>query len=306
MQPILTIPPTIPPHDRAPLQSVAAEVVASWPEGTFIENLAILDDGSIVVSVLSEARLDRIARGERQTLVQFDAPATGLVVIEGALYAAVGELGQGPIQIVRVEPSSARAEAVVTVSGAVFLNGLTRLQNRILVSTDSHQGRIYLIDLDGATSQIWCEDLRLTPSPEADFLPGANGIKRFGDYLYVSSNSRALLFRIPIRDSVAGALELVAQRLRVDDFAFDVQGNLYLTTHIGHTLDRLTLTGERTSIAGVQEGMAGSTACAFGRLPADRHRLYVTTTGGIYGPPDGRLEAAKLVRLDVGVEGAPL
>jgi hypothetical protein len=33
------------PHDPVPLHSVATEVVAQWPPGTFLENLALDSDG---------------------------------------------------------------------------------------------------------------------------------------------------------------------------------------------------------------------------------------------------------------------
>ena len=38
----------------------------------------------------------------------------------------------------------------------------------------------------------------------------------------------------------AGAAEVLAERQRVDDPAFDAAGALCLTTYIGHFLDRLT------------------------------------------------------------------
>lgn len=306
MDAVLNLPPTIPPHDAALEAFVPHRIVTTWPEGTFVENIAVLHDGSIAVSVLSEARLDLVSPdGQRQLLAQFAEPPTGLVVIADTLYCAVGEIGRGTSQIWSVSLPDGVAHPVLTVDGALFLNGLTRLAGHTLLAADSHLGAIFTIDLDRSTSAIWFKDDRLTPSPDADFLPGANGIKRFGDHVYVSSNSRALLFRLPVgATGSAGALETIAERLRVDDFAFDVAGNLYLTTHIGNTLDRLTPFGERVSLAGVDQGMAGSTACAFGAAEADRGSLYVTTTGGIFGPPSGILQPAKLVRLEVGVEGA--
>jgi sugar lactone lactonase YvrE len=290
---------------------VTSKTLTTWPAGTFVENLAVLNDGNIVVSVLSEGRLDLVSpNGRRRTLAEFAVPPTGLVVVEGTLYCAVGEMGRGPYgpyQIWSVTLSDGAAHPALTINSAVFLNGLTRLVGHTLLAADSHLGRIYTIDLDRKTSAVWCEDSRLTPSPQADFLPGANGIKRFADHVYVSSNSRALLFRVPVQaDGSAGELELIAERLRVDDFAFDATGNLYLATHIGNSLDRLTPSGERVSIAGVEQGMAGSTACAFGRTHTDRTSLYVTATGGIFGPPAGGLQPAKLVRLDAGVEGAEI
>ena len=64
--------------------------------------------------------------------------------------------------------------------------------------------------------------------------------------------------------------------------------------------------GKRTAIAGPDQGMAGSTACAFGTAPGDRASLFVTTTGGIVMPLDGVVQEAKLVRLETGVTGQPV
>ena len=84
-------------------------------------------------------------------------------------------------------------------------------------------------------------------------------------------------------------------------------GNLLITNHIHNTVIRLDpSTGKRTAIAGPDQGMAGSTACAFGTAPGDRASLFVTTTGGIVMPLDGVVQEAKLVRLETGVTGQPV
>jgi hypothetical protein len=64
--------------------------------------------------------------------------------------------------------------------------------------------------------------------------------------------------------------------------------------------------GTRTTVAGPAEGAVGSTACAFGGAPADRQALYVTTNGGLTLPYEGKLQCAKLLRLDVGEHGQQL
>jgi sugar lactone lactonase YvrE len=274
----------------------------------FVENIAPMADGGFVVSILSEARLDRVAPdGAVSTLAQLSQPPTGLALDGDTLYVSVGEPGQAPMTLWRIDPAGGAAEPWMEVAGAVFLNGLTWFEPGLLMASDSHQGRLYLIDIRSRQSRVWLEDERLTPAPGFAFLPGANGVKRNATHVYVSSTGRALLLRAPVlADGSAGSLELVAERLRVDDFAFDEAGAAYLTTHIGHSLDRLGPDGDRVSLGGVAEGMAGSTACAFGRGAGDDTALYVTTTGGIVGPPGGRLERAKLVRLDVGAKGRPL
>ena len=53
MDPILQLPPGLPPHDQADLEPAPHRIVAELPEGTFVENLAALADGQVIVSVLS-------------------------------------------------------------------------------------------------------------------------------------------------------------------------------------------------------------------------------------------------------------
>lgn len=304
MQAILTLPPNLPAHDPAPNHPVSSRIVAEWPAGTFVENLAVLPDQSIAVSVLSEARLDRVSpQGEVKTWRQFTAPPTGLAMSNGHLFVAVGEPGGAPPVLWRFDPSSGEGSPWMTLDGVQFANGLTPFAPGQLLAAESWLGRLVRIDLASRTLSVWLEDERLTRAPGIDFLPGANGVKRFGNEVSVSSNSRALLLRAGVaEDHSAGPLHQIATRLRVDDFAYDTAGRLYLCTHIGHSLDRLDPDGTRVTLAGVAEGMAGSTACAF----HPDGGLYVTTTGGILAPPNAQLEPARLVRLDVEARGHQL
>ena len=299
MDPILTLPPNLPPHAPAPLQAVPHEIFAEWPQGTFLENLVMLDEGAVAVSVLSGARLDRVSvSGAVSVLRQFDAPPTGLALVDGALYAAVGVPGAAEATLWRLDPATGDGEPWMTLAGATFANGLTPFAPRALLVADSWRGALLRVDLDARQVSVWIEDEGLKRAPGVDFLPGANGVKRWGDEVTVSSTGRAELYRIPVRaDGSAGTPHLLSDRLRVDDFAYDAKGRLYLTTHIGHSLDRLDRSGSRVSLGGPEQGLAGSTACAF---CADGS-LLVTTTGGIVTPPGGQLQPAKLVRLKLGV-----
>jgi len=308
MDAILHLPPDLPPHDHAPLEPVPHHVIAEWPVGTFLENLVVLDDGSIAVSVLSEARLDRVTLdGTVTTLIQFEAPPTGIALLRGTLYAAVGEPGGGEPTLWRIDPATGAGAPVMELTGMVFANGVTPFDAGRLLIADSWHGSLHLVDPAKRTIDVWLQDELLTRAPGMDFLPGANGVKRYLDHVAVSSNGRALLLSVAVDASGnAGPLTLLAERVRADDIAFDVAGDLYLTTHIGHSLDRRASDGTRIALAGPDQGMAGSTACAFGRRGAERSALYVTTTGGIVGPVDGILQPARLVRLDIGAEGYPL
>src|SRR5262249_21121593 len=51
---------------------------------------------------------------------------------------------------------------------------------------------------------------------------------------------------------------------------FGESGSLYVTTHPEQSLVRIDPLGKRTTIAGPDQGMVGSTACAFGTAPDDQ------------------------------------
>ena len=126
-------------------------------------------------------------------------------------------------------------------------------------------------------------------------------------WAWISVSGRRLMVRVPIKpDGSAGDIEIAATHLQADDFAFGMSGSVYIATHPEHTLVRLDPTGARTTLAGPEQGMVGSTACAFGRAPGDEKALYVTTDGGFLIPHESGIQDAKLVRMEVGESGWPL
>jgi hypothetical protein len=52
-------------------------------------------------------------------------------------------------------------------------------------------------------------------------------------------------------------------------------------------------------IAGIEQGLAGSTAAMLGRTVSDRRTLYVTTNGGMSLPPASGLEDGKIVKIEL-------
>jgi sugar lactone lactonase YvrE len=187
------------------------------------------------------------------------------------------------------------------------MNGCTMHPNgRTLLACESSSGHILAIDLgQPGRWDVWLQGDRLRPIVPK--YPGSNGIKIRQGWAWISVSGRRLLVRVPIQpDGSAGAIEIAATRLSADDFAFGMSGSLYITTHPEHTLVRLDPSGARTTLAGPEQGMVGSTACAFGRAPGDEKALYVTTDGGFLIPHERGIQDAKLVRMEVGESGWPL
>ena len=308
MDAILELPTELPAADEPALRAVPAEVVHEWPVGTFVENLAVLADGALAVSVHTENQVQRLDPGGRaDTLVELPVPPAGLVARRGGgVYVAGGEPGSPPGRVWRVE-ADGTAEVAVEVPGALFLNGLTPLDATSLLAADGIGWCLWRLDLTTGTARRWIVHERLAKVTSFPLMPGANGLKLHGGHAWVTNTDRAELLRIPVRpDGSAGDLEVVAERLRGDDLAFAADGTAYITTHIENSLIRVTPDGDRTAIAGPDQHMPGSTAAAFGSDRGWPTGLYVTTTGGLLRPYQGRARTAKLVRLQVAAPASPI
>ena len=293
-------------HDGGGDALLPTEVVATWPKGSFAESLAVDADGAIFVSLHTDRAVVRVdpASGAVTPFATFDRPATGLAfALDGALLVSGGAPGTAPGVIWRVDRTGS-VRQLAEIADAAFLNGMTPLGERMLIA-ESAGGAVYAIDPVGGAVERWLADPLLAAAAGADG-PGANGVKVFGGAVTISVTGADRLVRVPLHGDGPGRIEVVAERLRADDFAFDDQGALYIATHPAQSLLRLDPDGARTTLARAEHGMVGATAVAFGRTDADRTCVYVTTTGGTWTVPEDRMEPAKLVRVDVGRAGQPL
>ncbi|HVA47969.1 MAG TPA: hypothetical protein VNH11_16485 [Pirellulales bacterium] len=297
-----------PDHDGGKFAPILA-TVATWKARTFLENLAIDAEGAVFVSVYSHNRVDRYdpATGAVATFAEVPAPPMGLAFdADGALWMTAGTLREGPGYVYRAERDGT-VRAWCELPDALFVNGCTMHPNGgSLLVCESASGRILAIDLDKPGRwDVWLQGDRLTSLIPG--YPGPNGIKIRDGWAWISVSGRRMMVRVPLRpDGSAGDIEVAAARLVPDDFAFGISGSAYITTHPEHTLVRLGPSGARTTLAGPEQGMVGSTACAFGRAPGDENALYVTTDGGFLIPHESGIQDAKLVRMDVGESGWPL
>ncbi len=74
-------------------------------------------------------------------------------------------------------------------------------------------------------------------------LPAANGLQIFRDKVYVSVSTRGHIVAFPISADGSAGPGRVHVKIGVDDFAFDVQGNLYAMTQIDQTVLRVSRDG---------------------------------------------------------------
>ena len=286
-----------PPHEAGHRVHVPTRIVAEWPAGTFLENLALDQDGcSWLVTSPSDNAVYRVGpEGSVHTAARFVKTPTGIAThpVLGTL-VAVGTQGQPNHELFRITGSG--AELVCGLSGVLGANGIVWDGDRLFVA-DSARSLVTRVDVSAATTTVWLEHELLTPRSPESKLPGINGLAVHDGWLVMSSSDRGVVVRAPVASlEPTSELEVVAERLVADDFAVADDGRIFLATHTFHSVLCLYPDGRREDVATHADGIAGPTSVAIGSGASPS--LYVTTTGGLLSPPDGNVEPARVVRID--------
>ena len=291
------IDPLHPAHDAGNLRPTHSAIVAQWPPGTFLENLALDPNGrSFLVTSPSDCAVYRVSpESSVQTAAQFDQTPTGIVSHPrlGTL-VAVGTQGKPDWRLFRITTHG--AEPVCDLPEMLGANGMTWAGNRLLV-VDSGRSVIAAVDSSAGTAETWLRHPLLTPVDDGAPLPGINGLAFHSGWVVMTSTDRGLILKVRAssHDPAAG-LEVVAERLVGDDLTVAPDGRIFVATHTYHSVLCLHPDGRREDVATHADGIAGPTAVAIGGGPSPA--LYVTTTGGLLSPPAGEVEPARLIRVE--------
>lgn len=289
------------------IELAPAKIISSFPVNTFLENIAIAPDGTIFVTNHEVGQIFRITPDGNETLhASVEGKVTGLALSSNGTLVVTG-WNADSIPVISIVTADGQVETLLKMTDAIFLNGITPLSDTQYLTADSYRGAIWLIDIAQPLASIWLEHPLLARSNPENVIPAANGLKRFGDFLYVSNTEKMLLLRIPLSfANEPGEPEIFVEQTNIDDFAFDVEGNLYGATHIYNSVLRITPDGSTTIIATDEQGVIGSTSVAFGQTESDRTAIYVVMNGGMFLPPPTGVAPAHVVRLEVGKQGYPL
>ncbi|BAC91750.1 DJ-1/PfpI family protein [Gloeobacter violaceus] len=296
-----------PEFAAVPRQIAAAQEIATFPVPTFLENIVIGEGGDLFVTSYDDGRLFRISpQGDIAELARLDGNAAGIgFAADGSLLVA-GSAGK--TQTLYRVGLDGTVECWIEMQEAVFLNGLTHLVGERYLVADSYKSAIWEVDLAARTAALWLSHERLAhakdPFHPVPMFPGANGLKIHDDTLYVSSTQQQMLLRVPLGvDYSPGELEVFMTNLNLDDFAFDIEGNIFGTTHVYSSVVRISPDRRVSVVAEAEQGLTGSTAVAFGRTVEDHRSLYVTTNGGVSFLSADAVQPGRIVRLDVGIAG---
>ncbi len=292
------------------------ETVAAFRAGDFIESVERDEKGNTWVMNIGPSGIGvfKIPDGGQPVLsVKYPDKHAGTIVFdnEGRLFGTFSEHENPDGVRAIIEMENGQYKIIAELPQDCMPNGITADKAGNLYVADSH-GRIFRFDKGTKTIKVWAEGKLL--SQKIEKILGPNGIKVYNGHVYVSNTSQLAVLRIPIgADGTAGKVEKVAKNVIIDDFALDVDGCIWGTTHPFNGIVKIRPDGTIRLIHDFKDDIWGPTDVIFGTGPDDNTMLYAVTDGNIFGAKmPGWLSQstetmpAMVLRTDVGVKGAPV
>jgi hypothetical protein len=287
--------PSLPARAQA-----APEILARFPNGTFLENLVVAADGRVIFTNYFDRSLEAWSPGAGHarfaavpahpvSLTALDAGRHALIVHGVAFNRGPAAMrGEAAILIVEADGTVSRR---IALAEAIFPNGALLLGPQRLLVADSGLGLVWSVDLASGAATRWLADPMLAPV-QGQPSPGVNGIKRAGDAVLMSNSAQRLLLRQAIAGERAeGAPTLVARMgTGIDDFVIAPNGTVFAATHA----TGIAQLAPGAAAPGVIDapGVEGSTAVAF---TPDQRGLYALGTGGVFAGGKGEAVLARII-----------
>ena len=264
----------LPPiYDRTLVEIKGASTVAEFPAGTFLENIAIGEGGTLYVTSYLEGKVYRIGSDSKPKLwASVDGTIAGIALNPDGSALLSGWI-MGKVPAVFAVSAAGATEVLAKLDGGMFPNGVVRVAAGRFLVADSYKGVIWEVNTETRLATVWLADELLARRNAADPTPAVNGIKLFGGALYASNTAKQLLLKVPLVNERAGRPEVVLTNIGLDDFDFDEAGTLYGATHVYNSLVRVGRDGKVTVLAGLAQGMAGSTSLAYSAAGGGRSSL---------------------------------
>jgi hypothetical protein len=304
----------------SPLTSAQVRLVYQFPKPTWLENLAVMGNGSILATELTTPKLWLFNpfQESKPTLVHEFAGYLGLLgvvetdpnvfaVVSGNFSLSVPTSYPGTYSAWKVDmgndskPAKAKISKIADIPEAAFLNGISYLEKsqNALLHADSTLGVVFRQDLDSGKVVVAIDD-PLMKKCSPNVLEGINGMKLRGSYLYFSNAYCGFLAKIPIHanGTARGTSSILAYSDRpsifiYDDFAIDAngKGEIYVAAGNENIIQQISMKGRKLNIAGNLNTteVAEPTALAFGRSKWDKNVVYVTTGGALGDPINGTI-----------------
>lgn len=284
----------------ASTHALPPRTVYQFPNPTWLENIAAMRNGSLLVSV--------IGQGNVQIVNPLVTPATAALVVKLPLANAVLGITElddnifavaagnvtpanapviGSFSIWSIDLSnkhrSAKVSKIADTPNVSMINGLEKLDKHTLLLADSWTGNIAYLDTRTKQTGVWFKHASTASNFSAPGLPlGVNGIKVHGDYVYYTNTVQSSLNYVRVDRSTGKALgqvKTIAQGEAIavpDDFAFLRDGSIVLGRPMGNEVVRVGKDGSVQVLAKAE----GVTAVALGRTKKDEDVVYLSSMGG--------------------------
>ncbi len=279
---------------------------ASLPAGLNAEGL-VIHEGHFYVGTFSFTASDGtiLVFDEDGTLAQTitvpGLPEVGQLAFAGdtTLFAVAGNLTAGKGAVVRVNLDSGTVTTVAT--GFKLPNGLAVDREGNLFVTDLLAGTVSKVTTDGTVS-VFASGLLLAPAllPQIGLQLGPNDLAfdKKGTALYVTNVGQGTVVKVEVReDGSAGTITDFATVPTPDGVAFDIKGNLYVTSPFTNTVWLVAGNGSahKLSLDTAHESLSNPSNLAF-RGP----HLYITNLALTLPGP------ARISMVNVKFPGLPL
>ncbi len=287
------------PSLRPAVAQSAPEILARFPNGTFLENLVVLPDGRVLFTNYFARTLEAwspaVGHARFGEVPQHPVSLTALedgrhaVVVHGVAFNRGPDAMRGEAAVLIVD-GNGRVERRIVLAEAVFPNGAHLLAPQRLLVADSVLGLVWAVDLGSGAATRWLADPMFAPVQGQPY-PGVNGIKRSGDALLLSNSAQRLMLRQALSGDRADGAPVLAARMGsgVDDFDVAPDGTIFAATH-AEGIARLA-PGESSPSVIAAPGVEGSTAVA---LTPDGRGLYALGTGGLFSGGKGEAVLARI------------
>ena len=288
-----------------------SEIIASWLPGTWLENLIWDNQGSLYISDVIHKVIFRysLASNSVSEFSKIEGHPFGLAIDgDGAIYVsalkiAPGQPGSMDSNVIFRIDKQGNSSLFLEAPKARGLNGLTYFNPGVFLVCDSFAGVIWKLDVKKGTITEWAKHPLLATKTPA---PGANGIKLYKNFAFVSNSSQASIARIAFDpDGNSSDIQVYKENACRDDFCISENGNIYAAGRSKNVVYFVQETGKPEVIADEENDVKGNTAAVFGRNERDAEWIYVIGDGGLWeaGGDPSKMKSATLVKIYVGEKG---